>query len=456
MIQLPRTAPARDSLATRAGRNADWPPAPHGGEPPGHHPPDTPFSALLDDRQARTAVAEGHRSDRQDAGTARDDTDTALGMSDDGRGPARADRADGDPNGDAQQDDRDAAPKPTSAATALAALLGGVPLPVDANTVVVARLPAAPSAQANAAALAGGLGAGAGATARAIPTGPAVSAAATALPLRPVAGDAKAAVVATDGSAPLLAAGSAGAPAAGAAAMRLADVLKAAARATAADGLGGAAGARADGAPKPAPATVAAAAGGSARAAAPASAHSTPRAASPVVAAAAPAAAPARASAPAEIAAPARGVALDHAVETVRLALRAGAERGVTHARIQLAPRELGGIEIHLRQTADGLVARVVAQHGAAAQLLQDAGSDLRRQLEQHGLNLLRLDIGASGQQGGRAGSRDALADRDEARAGRKRTRAGADRLAPLDGAAASDLTTTLALPNGALVDVLA
>jgi flagellar hook-length control protein FliK len=160
--------------------------------------------------------------------------------------------------------------------------------------------------------------------------------------------------------------------------------------------------------------------------------------------------------------APTHGVGLEHAVETVRLALRAAAERGVTHARISLAPRELGSIEVHLRQTADGLVARVVAEHATAAQLLQDAGADLRRQLESQGLTLLRLDIGASGEQGGRAADRQALANGSSAfgdSAGNGRNRGGdaADPLALLDGTTdQTSTTTTLALPNGALVDVLA
>jgi flagellar hook-length control protein FliK len=172
------------------------------------------------------------------------------------------------------------------------------------------------------------------------------------------------------------------------------------------------------------------------------------------------AAAPAQGSTPVAATAPTHGVGLEHAVETVRLALRAAADRGVTHARISLTPRELGSIEVHLRQTADGLVARVVAEHATAAQLLHNAGGELRRQLESQGLTLLRLDIGASGEQGGRATDRQALANGNGAFAdgdGQGRNRGDADPLASLDGTTdQTSTTTTLTLPNGALVDVLA
>ena len=167
---------------------------------------------------------------------------------------------------------------------------------------------------------------------------------------------------------------------------------------------------------------------------------------------AAPQVATAPPGAPVEQTAPlARGVGLDHAIETVRLALRASAERGVSHARIELHPRELGGIEIHLRQTADGLVARVVAEHAGAAQLLQHAGAELRRSLETQGLTLLRLDLGASGEQDRRApGEQHGFGDPSG------RDADAEDAASVEDTLAAPTAQTTLTLPNGALVDVLA
>ena len=90
--------------------------------------------------------------------------------------------------------------------------------------------------------------------------------------------------------------------------------------------------------------------------------------------------------------------------------------------------------------------------HAAEAVVqLQQAGDDLRRTLEQQGVNLLSLDIGHSGDErsAGRAGT---FGDHDSgARNGRGDS---------ADGAPESDAemttTTTLQLPNGVLVDVLA
>jgi flagellar hook-length control protein FliK len=142
-------------------------------------------------------------------------------------------------------------------------------------------------------------------------------------------------------------------------------------------------------------------------------------------------------------------VPLGQAVETVRFALHAAARNGIAQARISLHPQELGGIEIHLRQTADGLVARVVADSTVAAQTLQQSGADLRRDLEGQGLTLLQLDIGASGDERGGAQAQQDLG----ARAGR--SLAGGEDLSdvtPVD----PTRPRTLELANGALVDVLA
>jgi flagellar hook-length control protein FliK len=410
-------------------------PAPSGKEPPGS-PPDTPFAAVLDDHQARTAVAEGHR---------------------------RADEAPAD----------DAERKPSPDAGAVAALLGGVPLPTG-TAVAVAPVAAAGAAEPEP--LGGRVlspGEASREQARGIvlpratrPIG--VPADAAALPLRPVSAGAAATatapspslpvgldVAAAEGSGDGLGAAAAVAPAI-ARATRLADVLQAVARPGAAAPATSA---------TPAPATVAGAAGGRAQSDAaggqPGQAATPATPATPTVAPATPAtpSATAQASAPAETTVPGRGVGLDHAVETVRLALRHGAERGVTHARISLTPRELGSIEVHLRQTADGLVARVVAEHGAAAQQLQQAGAELRRSLEQQGVNVLQLDIGASGEEAAdRRGAAFDAAGFGQDRGGR-RGDVDPDALSALDAAADADVaqsTTTLQLPNGALVDVLA
>ena len=140
---------------------------------------------------------------------------------------------------------------------------------------------------------------------------------------------------------------------------------------------------------------------------------------------------------------------MHHAVETVRLTVHAANERGVTRARIALRPEELGGVEVHLRHTAEGLSARVVAEAPEAAHLLQQAAGELRRTLEQQGLNLVRIDVGTAGDEASGTG---AGATGHERRDGR---RPQGEHAGPADTDQPT-LDRTIELPNGALVDVLA
>jgi flagellar hook-length control protein FliK len=143
-------------------------------------------------------------------------------------------------------------------------------------------------------------------------------------------------------------------------------------------------------------------------------------------------------------------VRLAHAAETVRLTISAASAAGVSHARIALRPAELGGIEIMLSHGPAGITATVTADSPAAAHALQRAADDLQRSLADQGLNLVRLDIDVAG---GRAQARG----RDDHDRGLHR---GQDRGHGRDGDAITDKTpvaeTTLELPNGVLVDVLA
>jgi flagellar hook-length control protein FliK len=144
-------------------------------------------------------------------------------------------------------------------------------------------------------------------------------------------------------------------------------------------------------------------------------------------------------------------VPLAQAVETVRLTINASAQRGVTRARIALRPEELGGVEVHLRHTAEGLSARVVAEVPEAAHLLAQAAGELRRTLEQQGVNIVRIDVGTAGDEAAGTG---AGAAGNEQRGGRRHggsTAAGdaPETELPIPG-------RTIELPNGALVDVLA
>jgi flagellar hook-length control protein FliK len=132
----------------------------------------------------------------------------------------------------------------------------------------------------------------------------------------------------------------------------------------------------------------------------------------------------------------------------VRLTVHAANERGVTRARIALRPEELGGVEVHLRHTAAGLSARVVAEAPEAAHLLQQAAGELRRTLEQQGLHLLRIDVGTAGDEAAGPGAGPTGHER---RDGRRRP--GPEAAADTDQ---PTLDRTIELPNGALVDVLA
>jgi flagellar hook-length control protein FliK len=145
-------------------------------------------------------------------------------------------------------------------------------------------------------------------------------------------------------------------------------------------------------------------------------------------------------------------VPLSHAAENVEHVLRLAANRGVTHARIALNPASLGSIDVHLRHTRDGVVAHVVAHAPEAVQQLQQAAADLRSQLEGKGVNLLSLDIGQSAGEERSAGRADAGFG-DEGRGDRRGQAEGGD------AAVVEPETTvnsTLQLPNGVLVDVLA
>jgi flagellar hook-length control protein FliK len=89
------------------------------------------------------------------------------------------------------------------------------------------------------------------------------------------------------------------------------------------------------------------------------------------------------------------GVALQQAVETVQATVELAARQGLTQARIQLHPAELGEVRIHLTQTSAGLLARVSAESSAAAQALISAHAELRQSLSSLGIDLAQLHVGA-------------------------------------------------------------
>jgi len=94
------------------------------------------------------------------------------------------------------------------------------------------------------------------------------------------------------------------------------------------------------------------------------------------------------------------GVNLHQAIEAVHATVEMATRQGLSQARIELEPAELGAIRIHLTQTAQGLIARVSADTPAAAQALAEGRSELRQSLTSLGLTALHLNGSASDQAG--------------------------------------------------------
>ena len=95
-----------------------------------------------------------------------------------------------------------------------------------------------------------------------------------------------------------------------------------------------------------------------------------------------PATPPAHAEAPRHETPQVREIPLPRAPHAVAQTIHLAQVKGVSHARLNLRPAELGGIEVRLASDAGGLHATVVADSPQAAALLQSATEDLRRQLE--------------------------------------------------------------------------
>ncbi len=118
-----------------------------------------------------------------------------------------------------------------------------------------------------------------------------------------------------------------------------------------------------------------------------------------------PAAAPATPGAPGRSPAeqtPAPALDMQQTIDSIQASVALAARRGVSQARIALQPAELGEVRIHLTQTSDGLLARVTADSPVAAQALAGARAELHHSLSTLGTSLLRLEIGASGEEPGR------------------------------------------------------
>jgi len=170
---------------------------------------------------------------------------------------------------------------------------------------------------------------------------------------------------------------------------------------------------------------------------------------------------PAAATAQPAVATPQRSAPLHQAPRAVAQLLHVAIERSrgsdspISHARLNLRPAELGGIEIRLQTSAAGVTAQVVADSPDAARLLQQAADDLRRSLERHDVTLLALDVSTSGDDRS-AGSAGAQADLAGDRA---RELHGLPREQGRDGERPEEepvVIETVQLPDGVHVDVLA
>ena len=91
--------------------------------------------------------------------------------------------------------------------------------------------------------------------------------------------------------------------------------------------------------------------------------------------------------------------------ELVRIATTRG---GQARATLQLKPEALGQVDVHLRTTREGLVATIAAHDQAGLDALQQAGTELRRLLEDRGVQLQSLDLQLGAGDGGFANQGDA------------------------------------------------
>jgi flagellar hook-length control protein FliK len=158
------------------------------------------------------------------------------------------------------------------------------------------------------------------------------------------------------------------------------------------------------------------------------------------------------APAPTPASPPASTTPLAHAPAAVDALLQLAHERGISRARINLRPVELGGIEVRLHSTAAGITAHLVADSPEAAKLLSQAGDELRRNLEQRDVNLLSLEVSTTADDRRDAPKGQTARDADLFRTSvaPRGDRAEAEEPAPVQ------TPIRLELPGGLLVDVLA
>lgn len=151
------------------------------------------------------------------------------------------------------------------------------------------------------------------------------------------------------------------------------------------------------------------------------------------------------------------GAVVEHIHDLVRVA---GLRDGNARATLQLKPAELGTVNVHLRTTSDGLVATIRAHDVVALAALKHAGADLQQSLQDRGVNLARIELQLSSDNGSSARDRRdsarAFADGRGSGGGRgHRDFASGDAL-ELAVTTTEPVPTTHVLADGSLVDVQA
>jgi flagellar hook-length control protein FliK len=145
---------------------------------------------------------------------------------------------------------------------------------------------------------------------------------------------------------------------------------------------------------------------------------------------------------------------MHRAPAAVATLLQVASDRGITHAKMALRPVELGGIEIRLQSSAAGVTAQVVADSPEAARMLAQHGDELRRALEARDVNLISLEVSTTADQQQQQSARGEWTDGDDA--GHPTTSGGSSTGDAEGDAEPAPTTSTIELPGGLLVDVLA
>ncbi|HWH95480.1 MAG TPA: flagellar hook-length control protein FliK, partial [Baekduia sp.] len=148
-----------------------------------------------------------------------------------------------------------------------------------------------------------------------------------------------------------------------------------------------------------------------------------------------------------------RGSVVQTAERVEELVRIATTRAGNARATLQLRPESLGRVDVQLRTTRDGLVATIAAHDQVGLDALHQAGAELRRALEDKGVQLHSLDLQLGA---GAGGSFANQGDARQASPGR-----GASSTYDLDDEVVAEaelltLTPASSTAAGALVDVQA